>query len=121
MSTPTRFTCRLFFAFQGRNFYKAFNETPKKGKIVNKDRLTKIKSKLKKHAPEILFGAFAVSMTTAYAIFLKSILENEKRFPEGGTTALALNKEAYESLGEGGIPYWTIDGHEINIAYDPDC
>lgn len=88
---------------------------------MNKENLTKIKNRIKDNALAAIASVIAVS-ATAYAVVLKkALVEQSERFPEGKHTGLALNGDAMEKLQKGGIPYWIIDGHEISIAYDPDC
>ncbi|QAY17150.1 hypothetical protein SEA_MADAMATO_32 [Streptomyces phage Madamato] len=88
---------------------------------MKNEKLSKIKSKIKKHAPEIALAAIAVA-TTAYSIILKQKLEEEsKKLPEGGVARLALNDCCFEELKSGDNVIWKIDGYTIDLAYDPDC
>lgn len=88
---------------------------------MNKEKLTKIKNRIKKNAPVIISSAVAVAATTYAVVLKKALADQSERFPEGGHTGLALNGDAFEKLQKGEIPYWLIDDHEISLAYDPDC
>lgn len=83
-----------------------------------KKKIENAKNKVKYHVPEAAFATIAVAAAT-YAVILKN--RSSERLPEGGTTYLALNEESMKMLQEGNNPYWTIDGHNFNLAYDPDC
>jgi hypothetical protein len=88
---------------------------------VNKEKLTKIKNQIKKHAPEIILSVTTVA-ATVYAVSVKLALANEaKRFPETDATYLALNGETMDRLQKGETPHWIVEGHLISLAYDPDC
>jgi hypothetical protein len=52
---------RRGFSVKSRKIYRRYNETPTKGTAVNKEKITKIKSKLKKNAPEIVVFTVALS------------------------------------------------------------
>jgi hypothetical protein len=83
------------------------------------EKLTKIKNKIKQNAPTIAASAVAV-VATAYAISLrKNLAEEQERFPEGKGTYLAINEDAKKELDEGKPQIWKINGHIIDVQYDP--
>jgi hypothetical protein len=86
-----------------------------------KKKLAEIKTKIKKHAPELICASLTIAAVT-YATILKNQLAEEKqRFPEGGRTKLGVNKCCFSELTDGQPVIWDVNGHQIDIAYDPDC
>jgi hypothetical protein len=86
-----------------------------------KEKLAKIKNKIKQNAPVIIASTAAVA-ASAYAIYQRNELAKEReRFAEGKGTYLAVNAKGKKDLDEGKPLIYRINGHIIDIMYDPDC
>jgi hypothetical protein len=86
-----------------------------------KEKLTKFKDQVKENAPQIVCVAITIT-SAAYAVILKQQLAEEKRrFPEGSATRLGVNDCCFEELKSGEAVIWNVNGHSIDIAYDPTC
>lgn len=94
------------------------------------ERLSKIKNKIKENKFEIVwFLGTAIPVTIAYVAFLNKLsndrqafMDDQRRFPVGGTTYLATNV-ALESVTNTEAPrmVWEIEGHKFDLFYDPEC
>lgn len=103
-------------------FYRAYNETFTKGLIVIKIELSKIKSQVKKNSPNIAHLSFVVLAVVYVKLSKKTLaLVRDGFSSDKGTTYLAMNHECMETLKKEGSLIWNVDGHIIDIAYDPDC
>jgi hypothetical protein len=86
-------------------------------------KLSEIKSKIKKHAPEVTLGALAI-VSTAYAVFLKMNQPEQGRALSENCEVyrLAMNEEGKEELLSGDNMIWKFDnGTVIDLMYDPRC
>jgi hypothetical protein len=94
------------------------------------ERLSKIKNKIKENKFEIIwFLGSIIPMTITYAAFLNKLandrqafMDDQRRFPVGGTTYLATNV-ALEPVTntEATSVIWEIEGHKFDLLYDPEC
>jgi len=86
-------------------------------------KLSELKSKIKKHAPEVTLGAIAIISTT-YAVILKLNQPEEGRAKREKCDVyrLAMNEEGKEELLSGDNMIWKFDnGTVIDLMYDPNC
>lgn len=86
-----------------------------------KEKLSKIKNRIKENAPELILATIAVASTTCVFILKQKLSEESQRFPEGGSTRLGVNQCCFDELKDGNPVVWSVNGHKIDIAYDPDC
>lgn len=85
------------------------------------EKMSKIKNKIRKHAPEIAFATLAIASATYAIILNQKLAEERRRFPEGSSTRLGVNDCCFDVLKTGEPVIWDVNGHKIDIAYDPDC
>lgn len=88
---------------------------------VKNERLSKIKPKIKENAPKIIGATLLIASTTCAIILKQKLDEERRRFPEGGSTKLAVNECCFEELKKGEPLIWIKKGHLIDVMYDPNC
>ncbi|WPJ30773.1 hypothetical protein [Streptomyces phage Psst4] len=84
------------------------------------EKLNKLKSKIKKHLPEIATVAALVA-AASYAFYSKGSPQTEEEPEEHKTFRIALNDCCFEELKSGDSVFWKFDNATIDLAYDPDC
>lgn len=86
-----------------------------------KTKLSQIKTQIKKNAPQIASATLVIASATCAIILKQKLNEQSRRFPTDGSTRLAVNQCCFDELKSGKPVIWVVDGHKIDIAYDPDC